>query len=388
MLSFPISIIMIKNIVLAMAIISVNADEVRVGIIGSGWGVDVLLPAFKQNGFDVTAIYSRSKEKAEAIARANNVKHAFDEIQQLVCSEDVDLVSVVVPTHLRHEYVMEAIRCGKHVLADKPFALNAAEALEMKEAAKNTLHPAGKVAFVDFETRLTPGVQQMRKVIQSGSIGKARVLEFRASISFGFAKDEANWSHWSSKELGGGVFSAVGTHFVDVCRFLLDDDVEKVMAIEDSLVENQKDNENGNLKRVTSDFYSSVQMVMKKGTHVSMILNARPQGSPNENTVAITCEKGSMKFDFMKSKYQFYTLEGQSHDDEMCENPGNAFSDVGTPYLCKAIRSRILYGDKETNEELRLLARDIATFEDGYENQKVTDAVHSSASKDGEWVYV
>lgn len=91
----------------------------RVGIIGIGWGVNVLLPAFQQNGFKVIAIYSRSKEKAKAIACANNVKYAFDEIKQLVCSEDVDLVSVVVPTYLHYKYILEAIRCGKHVLVTK-----------------------------------------------------------------------------------------------------------------------------------------------------------------------------------------------------------------------------------------------------------------------------
>ena len=77
-------------------------------------------------------------------------------------------------------------------MADKLFALNAAEALEMKEAAKNTLHSASKVTFFDFETRLTPGVQKMQKVIQSDSISKPHVIEFRVLISFGFAKDEAN----------------------------------------------------------------------------------------------------------------------------------------------------------------------------------------------------
>lgn len=101
----------------------------------------------------------------------------------------------------------------------------------------------------------------------------------------------------------------------------------------------------------------------------------------NDNTVTITCEKCSMKFDFMKSNYLLYTLEGQSHNEVCEENPENAFSHVRTPLLWKAICSRILFGEKETNEELCTLAPDIDTFEDGFKNQKASDAIHDSASK-------
>ena len=284
---------------------------------------------------------------------------------------------------------MKVLDHRKHVLADKPFALNVQDAQKIVEKAKLELTPNGKLAFLDFETRLTPGVQRMRSVIRSKKIGDARVLSFRGLMNGGFAADNAKFTHWSARESGGGIFSAVGTHLVDTCRYILADEVECVSAIEDPLVQYQTNAETGSAQRVTAGFYVSVQMKMKKGTHVTMVLSARSPGLPAENMVVVMCDSGTMTFDYMTSEYKLYNSKGKKDGpEELLCNYGSAFSDVGTPLLFDAIRSRILYGENEPDPDMKSLAKEIATFEDGLEVQKVTDAVHLSSEKDGEWIQV
>ena len=105
--------------------LSPSVMALRVGIIGTGWGLKVQVPQFRAAGLEISAIYSRSPDRAQAIAEEHAIPHAFSSIDDLVNSEAVDLVSVVGPTHERHSAVLKACEAGKHVLSEKPMALNA-----------------------------------------------------------------------------------------------------------------------------------------------------------------------------------------------------------------------------------------------------------------------
>jgi predicted dehydrogenase len=190
---------------------------VKVGIIGTGWGVNVQLPIFNSiEGMEVTAVYSRSQDKADATAKKFGIQHAFDSVEALCNCVDVDVVSVVSPTHFHQEHALAALRAGKHVLCDKPLAVDAAGAALM--AAEAAARP-NQLALVDHEIRFLPFVQKAAALVQSGALGELYHVDVLTMLQFGHFGRSHGW--WNERESGGGVLGAVGVHMVDPLLLLL-----------------------------------------------------------------------------------------------------------------------------------------------------------------------
>src|SRR4051812_1354761 len=99
----------------------------RVGIIGTGWGARVQVPAFREAGLQVAGIAGRDAAKTSRIAGELGVR-AFDDWRGLIAESGVDLISIVTPPHEHLAMATEALEAGRHVLSEKPMALNVAEA--------------------------------------------------------------------------------------------------------------------------------------------------------------------------------------------------------------------------------------------------------------------
>src|SRR5215212_1238028 len=147
----------------------------RIGIIGTGWGARSQVPNFRDAGLDVVAVATPPSEHlAMGIA---------------------------------------ALDGGKHLLCEKPTAVNAAEAEQLLEAGRRN---PGRVAIIDHELRFLPSFRAARE--RMDELGGVRYAEVRyASPSRGDRSREWNW--WSDAARGGGIWGAVGSHFVDALRF-------------------------------------------------------------------------------------------------------------------------------------------------------------------------
>src|ERR1700683_125166 len=99
-------------------------DQLRVGIIGVGWGSLVQVPAFRAaGGYEVAALCSRRAERAAEAGARLGIEDASTDWEQFVRRPDLDIISVCTPTDLHREQVLGAIGAGKHVLCEKPVAL-------------------------------------------------------------------------------------------------------------------------------------------------------------------------------------------------------------------------------------------------------------------------
>src|SRR5687768_1710503 len=104
---------------------------VRVGFIGAGWTERIQIPCYRLAGLTAQAICSGKPENAKRVAEKLEIPQVFSSWQELIRSESVDLVSIVTPPHLHAEIAIAALRAGKHVICEKPTALNVAEAENM-----------------------------------------------------------------------------------------------------------------------------------------------------------------------------------------------------------------------------------------------------------------
>ncbi|HEX3579548.1 MAG TPA: Gfo/Idh/MocA family oxidoreductase [Thermoanaerobaculia bacterium] len=346
----------------------------RVGIIGTGWGARVQVPAFREAGLDVVAIAGQNSERTRKIAGELDVE-PFDDWRALI-SSNVDLVTIVTPPSQHLTMAASALDAGKHVLCEKPTALDASEAEQLVAAGRK--HP-DRIALIDHELRFLPSFRAARERI--GDLGGIRYAEVRyASPSRGDRTRAWNW--WSDADQGGGIWGAVGSHFVDALRFL-GMEIEAVQATLRTIIDRRPFE--GTMRRVTSDDFADVALRLANGAIASMTFSAVASGPDEPTTLTIHGEEGAMRLvgeDLLTAMRgePFTAATTGKRSDRRGNSAGGAFG-TGTYFLGRALKSAIDEGD-------RTALADAATFADGLAQQRVLDAARESSANDGRWTNV
>ena len=189
------------------------ADEVpiNIGLIGAGSVVHrVHLPGIRLcPDLRVIAACDPDLDAARATGAAN----ILSDHRELVSRAGIDAVIVATPNHLHHEIVMAALAAGKHVLCEKPLAMNAGQAAEMLDAARR----AGHVHMTAFTYQFTPAIRYARHLIEAGAVGEIRTV--RAAYLMALSSHLLGWR--SAKELAGsGVLGDIGSHLIHLAQWL------------------------------------------------------------------------------------------------------------------------------------------------------------------------
>ena len=346
----------------------------RVGIIGTGWGARVQVPAFREAGLQVVAIAGHDAERTRKIAGQLDVE-AFEDWRQLIAS-NVDLVTIVTPPSEHLEMASSALAAGKHVLCEKPTALNASEAEQLVAAGR--AHP-DRIALIDHELRFLPSFRAARERI--GELGGIRYAEVRyASPARGDRTRAWNW--WSDADKGGGIWGAVGSHFIDTLRFL-NMNIEAVQATLRTIIDKRPFE--GAMRSVTSDDFADVSLRLANGAIASMTFSAVSSGPDEPTTLTIHGEEGAMRLvgeDLLTAmRGEPFTAATTSKPlDRRGNSAGGAFG-TGTYFLGRALRTALDDGD-------RTALANAATFEDGLKQQRVLDAARDSNARGGAWTTV
>jgi predicted dehydrogenase len=198
---------------------------VRYGIIGFGLFAErTIAPAIQASAnSELVAIQKRSLAAAKEKARIFNVPLAFDSAEALVQHPDVDAVFIVSANSLHAPETITAARAGKHVLTEKPMAMNTAEAEMMIETCKK--HQVK--LMVAHMVRFSPLVLRMKELIQSGLIGKITFI--KSEFIYDGRLSHRQWLV-DPNVAGGGPVYDIGVHCLDTTRFLLEDEVISVKS--------------------------------------------------------------------------------------------------------------------------------------------------------------
>jgi predicted dehydrogenase len=344
----------------------------RIGIIGTGWGARVQVPAFREAGLEVVAIAGHNAERTRRAAGQLALK-PFDDWRALIES-DVDLVTIVTPPSEHLQMATAALDAGKHVLCEKPTALNAGEAEQLLAASRK--HPE-QLALIDHELRFLPSFRAARE--RMSELRGIRYAEVRyASPSRGDRTREWNW--WGDANHGGGIWGAVGSHFVDTLRFL-GMEIEAVQATLRTIIA-ERPFENG-MRPVTSDDFASVNLRSTAGVIATITLSTISSGPDEPSTITIHGEEGAMR---LAGEELLTALRGEpftvatsgDHSDRKGNSAGGAFGS-GTYLLGRALRTALDEGD-------RSVLADAATFDDGLAQQRVLDGARASNEQNGIWI--
>jgi predicted dehydrogenase len=173
---------------------------------------------------ELVALVSSSVERGQAWATEQGVNcSVYTSLEELVSDERVEIVIITTPNHLHAQQAIRLARAGKHILIEKPIALNLADLHAMQQAVRT----AGVRTLVSFVLRWNPSIQMSKKLIQEGAIGDVFMVE----TCYWHTTPRATPGHWMTrKETAGSVFLLGGCHAVDAARWLAGSDITEVSA--------------------------------------------------------------------------------------------------------------------------------------------------------------
>ena len=197
---------------------------VRWGVLGaSNFALKVSLPGMISGPLtQVVALASRNIGKARAAAQSLGIAKAYGSYEELLADPDIDIIYNPLPNHMHAEWTARAARAGKHVLCEKPIALNAHEAEALIAVQRET----GKLISEAFMIRHHPQWRQAKAWIDSGRIGD--LVGVQTIFSY-FNRDAANIRN--RKEVGGGALYDIGCYAVNTSRYLFGREPLRAVAL-------------------------------------------------------------------------------------------------------------------------------------------------------------
>ncbi len=349
-------------------------EVVRIGFIGTGFARKVQIPAFKscQNA-QIVSIASGTLENAESAAREFGIPHFTADWRETVARSDVDLICITTPPKLHHEMTMAAIAHGKHVLCEKPMAMNTAEAREMTDAAKK----AGVLALIDHELRFQPGRLQAYSMLREDAIGTIRHAKcyFQAPHR---GDPNLPWNWWSDAEQGGGALGAIVSHVVDSFHWFLGTGISSVFCQLQTQVK-KRPIPGGEMCDVTTDDESLLVLrfadddLTRDAT--GLVSVSMTEGPTYKHRVEFYGDEGALAVDargeafFAKASDADWSEVGVDFGAPIAGVPDTGFSSGFTAFAPKIVDA-IHEGKTEIEHA--------ATFADGLAVQKVLDAARES----------
>lgn len=230
----------------------------------------------------VTAVASRTADKAEAFAREHGIGRTFTGYDAMLADPDIDAVYNPLPNGLHAEWSIRAVTAGKHVLCEKPLAVDEAEARSMFEAARRN-----RVHLVEGYPYLAqPMTIEVRKMVESGAIGRPQLI--RASFGVPFS-DRSNIR--LKADLAGGAVLDAGSYASSFIRIIAGERPSRVHAIGswfetgvDRTVAGLFEFPSGLVAQVAASFATAYhrhgQIAGDKGYIDTMYLNHPPIGGP------------------------------------------------------------------------------------------------------------
>jgi len=196
-------------------------EELRWGILSTAdIGRKKVVPAMqKAKRNRIVAVASREPDRAADYARELGIPTVHPSYEELLADPNVDAVYIPLPNHMHAEWAMAAARAKKHVLCEKPLAMNAADAARMVAVAEQE----GVILAEAFMYRLHPSWQKVREIVASGRIGRLSAVQ----SWFGYYNDDpANIRN--IVEAGGGALMDIGCYCINLSRILFDGEPHRV----------------------------------------------------------------------------------------------------------------------------------------------------------------
>ncbi len=201
-------------------------SSIGAAVIGSGFIGTVHIEALRRIGVQVLGLLGSSPDRAAQGAARIGVPRGYASLDELLADDRVEVVHVTSPNNMHFPQVRQILAAGRHVVCEKPLAMDSAESRELVRLARES----GKVAAVNFNIRFYPLNQHLRASVADGSLGEVRLITGRYFQDWLMFDTDWNWR--LEPEVGGKLraIGDIGSHWLDLTSFVAGRRVTSVMA--------------------------------------------------------------------------------------------------------------------------------------------------------------
>jgi predicted dehydrogenase len=284
--------------------------EIRIGLVGYGFIGKVHTLAYQilpmmYDPFPVhirlVGVSAASQASTQRGVEQGRYEFGTTDWRELMARDDIDVIDCCTPNFLHKEVLIAAMRAGKHVYCDKPLAMNLTEAREILSVAQET----GVQHQMTFNYRFIPAMMRARQLVEEGFLG--RVFSFRAAYLHAGYIDPNRPFTWrlDAARGGGGALFDLGSHVLDLIRFLLGD-YESVQALTETFIkERPLPGKAGERMAVGVDDLALMTVRMANGAVGTVEASRLATGTNDELRLEIHGSQGALRFNLMDPNWLY-----------------------------------------------------------------------------------
>lgn len=373
-----------------------DIPEIGVGMIGYAFMGKAHSNAFKKMPYifwppaaipRLITICGRHEASVAEAARRFGYEGYTTDWKQIIADDRIKIVDNVSPNYLHAEPCIEAAKAGKHVICEKPMARNAKEAKEMRDAVKKY----GVKNAVVYNYRMAPAIVLAKNLIMDGKLGK--IFHFRARYLQEWIAEPDFPMIWKLRkaESGSGALGDLGAHIIDLGRFLCGE-IKSVMSVMTTFIKERDNLEKKQKEKVDVDDAFASVVEFDNGAIGTLEASRFCHGRKNFNIIEINGEYGSIWWDLenMNNLWVYWKNEEPYQTRGFhCVNVTESYH----PYYgnwwphghiigWENLFVHEFYNFIEAIVNNKPLEPYVATFEDGYRNCVICDAIIESASSE------
>jgi predicted dehydrogenase len=370
----------------------------KAAIAGTGFIGRVHARSVQLAGGELVGVAASSPQSAAAAAKELGAQRAFDSAEELVAEPSIDVVHVCTPNHLHEPLAEAALNAGKHVICEKPLALDAAGAKRLVDVAADS----GRHAAVPFVYRYYPTVREARERVRSGRTGALHLLHGTYLQDWLLRPDDTNWRVDEAQGGRSRAFADIGSHWCDLAEFVGGHRITRLSArlltaVPDRVSDPDRrafgtGETSGDARPVTTEDAALVQFETDAGALGSVVVSQVSAGRKNRLWFELDGSDEALAFD-------------QEHPEELWVGSRESLTILRRdPATLSAAAARFaslpgghpqgyadcfdaFVGDFYEAVRSGALPEGTPTFADGLRAALITEAVVES-SRDGRWVDV
>jgi predicted dehydrogenase len=280
------------------------SEQLRVAIAGTGFIGAVHARSARLAGARLVGVAASTPERAAQAASELHAERAFASAEELVGAEGVDVVHICTPNHLHLPLAEAALAAGKHVICEKPLALDADGALRLTQAAA----AAGTQSAVPFVYRYYPTVREARERVRAGATGPLRLLHGTYLQDWLTSASDDNWR--VEARFGGAsrAFADIGSHWCDLAEFVSGHRIARLCARTVVAVPERRrgparaafdrgDGDQGDLRPVDTEDAALVMFETDLGAFGSVVISQLSAGRKNRLWLELDGADEALAFD-------------------------------------------------------------------------------------------
>ena len=376
--------------------------KINAGVIGTGFIGPVHIEALRRLGYvEVLALADMNQEIADSKAQQLHIEKAYGDYRDLINDPDVRCVHICTPNDLHFPMVKETIAAGKHVVCDKPLAMDSTQARELVRLAKE----AKIVAAINFNVRFYPIVHHIKAIIEKGELGEIFAINGSYQQDWLQKDTDYSWRLETDKSGPSRAIADIGSHWMDSVEFMSGVKISKVLADFATFYPTRKkplkavETYSGKMLGpedyqkvpIETEDYATVLLRFDSGAHGSLTVNQVAAGRKNRIFFEIYGSKKGLSFDTERPN-ELWIGERDAcnglllRDPSLVEKPaqdiisypgGHNEGFADTFKQCFGKIYTYIMNDRIKND----LPKDFPTFEDGLREMMLCERIVDSSKK-------